>query len=703
MTGYKKVGFLLYILLSAATHLFGQNCTLSVSVTSSNNGVICSGNSVILTASPTAGTAPYTYTWSTGETTAAISVNKGGTYTVSVSDQTDGCQPVMQSITVTESSAPDAPTVANAVVCQNARATLTAIAPGGTYQWYDAPVGGTFLASGDTYTTPPITAATTYYVETTLNGCTGPRAAVNVTLSGNPVVSGASVCAGNQAILHVSGGDNYTWYETPGGTAVGTGPDFTTPALTTTTTYYVVSVINGCASGAIPVTASVTPYPQAPTVSNNLTICAGSTVNLHADANGIIDWFDVPTGGTSLITSPDYTTPSLSATTTYYVQNSANGCVSQRTAVTITVNPIPDAPVVQPVTICAGTGTVLTPAPLAGGTYNWYADAAGSILLFTGNSYPTPALNNTTTYYVQNINGTCSSILASVVVTVTPGPPAPTATVTPVCPGTPATFTATNPGGSYDWYDVASGGTPLASNTTTFTTPPLTSSTTYYLQTTINGCTSSRTAVTATVLPPATPPTVPGVTVCSGSAASMVASGSDNYLWYDAPVGGNLLTAGRVYVTDPLTATTTYYVETTINGCTSTRTAVTATVNPIPNQPVANGVNICPGNPATLTASVPAGGTVNWYDAASGGNLVATGNSFTTPVLYDTETFYADNTVGGCVSQRTAVTITAAPIVYPQFQYPSGTFCITGGNATPTIADPAGGDFQRFTGGPGIC
>jgi gliding motility-associated-like protein len=696
MTIYKKLGLLIFLLCCGTITALGQACTLSVTVTASNNGVICSGNSILLTATPKDGTAPYTYIWNTGETTAAIGVNREGTYTVSVSDQTDGCQPVTQSITVTEAPAPVAPTAASAVVCQNTSATLTATAPGGTYQWYDAPTGGKLLFTGDTFHTPNITAAITYYVETTLNGCTGPRTAVSVNLSGNPTATSTQICAGTSATLFASNGNSYTWYDTPGGNVLATGSTYVTPALTTTTTYYVVSVINGCASGAVPATVTVIPYPQPPTATN-VTVCTGSTANLHANASGMIDWFTTPTGGTSLITSPDYTTPVLTATTTYYVQNS-NGCVSQRTPVTVTVNPIPDAPTAQPATICSGTGTTLTATSTASGTYNWYANADGKSLLFTGNTFNTPALTATTTYYIQTLNGSCTSTLTPVIVTVTPPPATPTATVTPVCAGTPSTLTAIAPGGNYEWYDAATGGNLLASGVT-FTTPALTANTTYYLQTTVNGCTSRRATITATLLPTAPAPTASGASVCSGNPVTLIASGSDNYQWYDAATGGNLLTAGRVFVTPALTATTTYYVQTAVNGCTSTRTAVTATVNPTPATPVVSGsTNICPGTTVTLTATVPAGGKVTWYDAAIGGNVVDTTNSFTTPIIFDTSTYYAENAENGCISVRAAVTVTTTPVIYPQFEYTSGTYCKSASNPIPTISDPTGGTFSSRAG-----
>ena len=700
MTLYKRIGILIVLLCCEAVSALGQ-CTLSVSLTSSNNAVICSGTSVVLTATATNGTAPYTYTWSTGETTPLISVNKAGTYSVSVSDNTPGCQAVSQNIAVTASPVPDPPTVAGVTICKNSSVTLTATAPGGVYQWYDAPTGGNLLTTGNSYVTPQINSVTNYYVETTLGGCTSARATVTVNLSGNPTVTGAQVCAGSQATLSAAGGSSYTWYSTPGGQLLATGPTFTTPPLASTTTYYVVAVVNGCTGTATPVTATVTAFPQGPT-AQGATICYGSYATLQANASGVIDWYSVPTGGTSLITSPVFTTPNLTATTTYYVQNTSNDCVSARTPVTVTVIPVPVAPSVQPVTVCPGTGALLTASSPSGSTFNWYADAAGSVLLSTGATYQTPALASNTTYYVQTIDQGCtSSVLTPITVTVSTPPPAPTVTVTPACPGSPATLTATAPGGTYQWYDAPSGGNLLATGTS-FITPGLTANTVYYVQTTLNGCISGRAAVTATLYPPVTPPTVNNTTICAGSTTTLVASGNDTYQWFDAATGGNLLMSGPAFTTPALTVTTTYYVQTTNKGCAVTiaRTPVTVTISPVPGQPtVSPPQTTCPNSTASLTASASGGGTITWYDSATGGNLLATGNNFTTPLLTVSTTYYVQNTLGGCNSPRTAVTVPVIAVSTPQFDYSSGTFCNTGANETPVINDQAGGIFSSAPAG----
>ena len=692
-----KNSLLVFLLLFAAFRGFGQ-CTLKVALTSSGTS-ICSGGSVVLTANASSGTAPYTYVWSTGEVTSSISVNKAGTYTVTVTDKTPGCQPVKENVTIGVGTPPAAPTAANTIACLNSSATLTATAPGGTYQWYDSATGGNFLGTGATFVTPVITAdPTVFYVQTTLNGCTGPRAAVAVNLQPNPQVSNATVCYGDPATLLASGTGTFAWYtnSTGTGTPVGAGSKFVTPPLIATTTYYVILTgPTGCSSAAIPVVAAVTPPPAAP-IASGTTICAGGTVTLHATGAGTLDWFSSLTGGTSLISSPDFTTPALNATTSYYVQSTVNTCVGPRTQVLVTVNPNPAAPTFAgPVTICSGSTAVLTPTG-PGGTYNWYSAPVGGSLLATGPSFTTPVLSNSTTYYVQDISG-CGSALTPITVNVNATPAAPSVAGQVICPGSTATLTATAPGGTYQWFDAAVGGNLLFTGGT-FITPVININTTFYVQTTIGGCISSRTPVTVDVQTQPGSPVAPGVTICPGTNATLsVTSPSGNYAWYDALTNGNLLTVGPVYNTPALITNTTYFVE-AINssGCASVRTPVTVTVSSPPAPPVVSGTTICQGTNTTLTASGT--GVISWYDAASGGNLLYTGIAFNTPLLFATTTYYVEATTT-CTSTRIPVTVTVSMIANPQFKYPSGTFCPTAPNPSPAIFNPLGGTFSASPAG----
>ncbi|MBK8674753.1 MAG: hypothetical protein IPN93_17740 [Bacteroidetes bacterium] len=64
----------------------------------------------------------------------------------------------------------------------------------------------------------------------------------------------------------------------------------------------------------------------------------------------------------------------------------------------------------------------------------------------------------------------------------------------------------------------------------------------------------------------------------------------------------------------------------------STRTSVTLP-SMRSSSPTVIGTSICSGQTAMLTPSAPSGVTFNWYDAASNGNLLFSGSTFTTPTL----------------------------------------------------------------------
>jgi gliding motility-associated-like protein len=62
----------------------------------------------------------------------------------------------------------------------------------------------------------------------------------------------------------------------------------------------------------------------------------------------------------------------------------------------------------------------------------------------------------------------------------------------------------------------------------------------------------------------------------------------------------------------------------------------------------------CGSGTLTLTATANTG-TISWYDAATGGNLLATGNPFLTPEISTTTTYYVDS---GCETNRKSVIAT---------------------------------------------
>jgi hypothetical protein len=113
----------------------------------------------------------------------------------------------------------------------------------------------------------------------------------------------------------------------------------------------------------------------------------------------------------------------------------------------------------------------------------------------------------------------------------------------------------------------------------------------------------------------------------------------------------------------------TYYAldSNTTTGCKSaSRTAVTATVNAVPNAPTANDSSRCGTGTVTITATPTVGNSINWYSASTNGTLLQFNNtSYTTPSISANSTYYAldSNTTTGCKSaSRTAVNATVKAV-----------------------------------------
>ena len=221
--------------------------------------------------------------------------------------------------------------------------------------WNDLPnVGGTGLyiprgyiveygAPGDV--TLSIVASTTIYIptiESTING--------TICESGFTTISATS-----------SDGD-ILWFDAQtGGTQVATGNDFTTPTLTTNTTYFATVSVDGCTTlTRTPVTVIVNPKPTIINTTNDL-ICSGNaTLSAEASA-GIVNWFETATSTTPIFTGNDFTTPNLVTTTSYFVEANNSDCESiDRTEVIAVVDStVPDFDLLQNVFIlCEDLGSV---------------------------------------------------------------------------------------------------------------------------------------------------------------------------------------------------------------------------------------------------------------------------------------------------------------------------------------------------------
>lgn len=136
------------------------------------------------------------------------------------------------------------------------------------------------------------------------------------------------------------------WYaDATGGSPIFTGDNYTTPLLTTTTTYYLSCTFNNCESQRSPATVTVnqpncTVLPNAPSC-NGGSVVSGNSITLTAiGCTEQTRWYNQPSGGTLLGQNNSFTTPNLTTPATYYPVCFVQGCESARTlAVGVTVTP----------------------------------------------------------------------------------------------------------------------------------------------------------------------------------------------------------------------------------------------------------------------------------------------------------------------------------------------------------------------------
>jgi Fungalysin metallopeptidase (M36)/PA domain/Ig-like domain CHU_C associated len=599
------------------------------------------------------------------------------TYYVS---QTTGCESPRVGIIVNVVAGTAAPTVVSPLAyCQGATA-LQLTATGTGLLWYTAATGGTGSAIAPT----PSTAAAgsiTYYVSQTSGACESPRAAIVVTTTATPVAptvtSPISYCQAATATALTATGTNLKWYTVPtAGVASTTAPIPSTAALGSTI-YYVSQSTGVCEGPRAAITVNITAVPAAPTVTTPIAYCQGATATaLTATGSGLL-WYAAAVGGTGSATATIPSTATV-GTTIYYVSQTT-GCEGPRAAITVTINATPAAPTVtSAVAYCQGAATTQLTATGAG--LLWYTVATGG----TGTAIaPTPssATAGTTSYYVSQTTSGCESPRATITVTVTALPTAPTvATPVTYCQNaTAAVLTAT--GTNLKWYTVPTGGTALASAPTPITTAI--GSTTYYVSQSTGTCEGPRAAIVVNVTAVTAAPTVTSpVTYCQNATATPLTATGTGLLWYTVPTGGTSSATAPTPSTTTV-GSTTYYVSQT-GTCESARTAIVVNVTTTAAAPTATSpINYCQGNTATpLTAT---GTGLLWYTVAIGGTGTATSPTPSTATA-GAVTYYVSQTTGSCESPRTAVVVNVGSAPAITVQPVDITSCTTTATFTATAS-----------------
>jgi hemin uptake protein HemP len=268
-----------------ATFTVTEPAALILSATATNSA-ICSGGSATLSATANGGTGSITYTWSTAENTASITVTPtvSSTYTIDVSDA-NNCQQ-SATVSVTVNNLPLI-TVNNGTIC--AGESFTIMATG----------ADTYTYSGGSNVVNPGADVSYTVTGTDSNGCTG-SAMSNVTVNALPVitVNSGTICAGESFTIMATGADTYTY--SGGSNVVNPGADATYTVTGTS--------VEGCVD-VVGVESNVTvnALPAITAVTNNTLLCADETATLSAIGADTYTWNTTETTA-DIAVSPTVTT-----------------------------------------------------------------------------------------------------------------------------------------------------------------------------------------------------------------------------------------------------------------------------------------------------------------------------------------------------------------------------------------------------------
>ena len=224
------------------------------------------------------------------------------------------------------------------------------------------------------------------------------------------------------------------------------------------------------------------------------------------------------------LTTSDYTVTATSTT----------GCTSTAT-ITVNVNPLPGAPTATPSLQC-GYGIPTASVTGTGGIFNWYLTPTGGTAIQSSGaaSLATYAISATTTFYVTEFDGTCESLRAEVIATVTDPDAVVASATSPVCANASLTLTATNTAVvptnvyTYSWTAspaTGSGITGSVAGSPATITPTIGGTYTYTVTATDGVCaTQSTVVVVVSDAPVITSVSVAPSTICFGESTTLTGS-----------------------------------------------------------------------------------------------------------------------------------------------------------------------------------
>ncbi len=447
------------------------NSTTPITIT--NDTTVCNNETVLLEV--TSGAAAYDeFIWSPQNnlyTDAACTVPYTGTsaqqvylktdqagiytYTCTANNTSNQCS-TFDNTTITVLPSTVSLTASPSQLCQSGSSTITASPDNGwgnaTFQWYESNDGNNWTPlAGETnitLTTPVINTNMYYQFAAMINTTTCVQNSIEIQILNPQLTSttGATICGSGSAIISATPNNQNTsvlWYDSLTGVyPIASGENFTTPVITTTTSYYAQPVIE---SATFNVGKLNDPAGSLSSYGNNGMYFATTdaviinSVEFYPSTEGTLNvalvnnLSQVVDVRTFTITSSDISTTNKKILTLdFFVPENTTGWM-----------------LYYDLAIYRGAGTYAYP----------YNSNGFSI---TGNTYDGNNITGGTRMYFYNwqVTSLCSGAKEEVAVVVTP---APAVTITPsandVCAGTSITLTASssNTNYTYTWSNQATG------------------------------------------------------------------------------------------------------------------------------------------------------------------------------------------------------------------------------------------------------
>jgi choice-of-anchor A domain-containing protein/uncharacterized repeat protein (TIGR01451 family) len=372
--------------------------------------------------------------------------------------------------------------------------------------------------------------------------------------------------------------------------------------------------------------------------------------------------------------STNATTPKVTVkpdvTTDYYVTVTAiaTKCSVQDT-ITVTVKPAPVLTLTS--SVCSQDNSkYVTTVAVTNGTV---VTSNAGVVAGSGTTFTVTVGSDTTQYTITaTLDGCNTKLNVSKPDCSCPSIAPPSAQGTSICTGLTASLAATGcaTGTTAKWFSSANLSNEIGSGNS-FTTSALTQATDYYVACVSDSkplCKSLGVKVSVTVKPL---PTFSGIgTNCAaGNSTYTVTVNSTGTVTVKSPTGTTLTGTGT-YTISNVTAGQNLVLTSTLNGCAIDTTITAPNCGCTPETPsaLAANVGICEGASIpvpTFTAIVGTNTTVDWYDAATGGNLLQANSLTFTATAAGTYYLQAKSTAQGCNSQvnptRLPVTLSVSP------------------------------------------